>query len=67
MKSIPFVLYFGLLSSFLFLSSCSDNDDNETDSSATLEVQSAIDIPADANAVSVLLVRGRPPTTLFTA
>lgn len=47
MKSMPYVLYFGLLSSFLFLSSCGDSDDDETGGSTNLEVQTAEDIPAN--------------------
>ena len=65
MKSIPFALYFGLLSSFLFLSSCSDSDDDETGGSATLEVQTAKDIPADADAVSGPPGQGPPPNYTF--
>lgn len=65
MKSIPFALYFSLLSSFLFLSSCSDNDDGETGGSATLEVQTAADILADANAVSGPPGQGPPPNYTF--
>ena len=65
MKSIPFALYFGLLSSFLFLSSCSDNDEDKTGGSATLEVQTATDIPADANAVSGPPGQGPPPNYTF--
>lgn len=65
MKSIPFALYFGLLSSFLFLSSCSDNDDDETGGSTNLAVQTAEDVPADVNAVSGPPGQGPPPDYTF--
>ncbi len=65
MKSISFALYFGLLSSFLFLSSCSDNDNDEAGGSATLEVQNATDIPADTSAVSGPPGQGPLPNYTF--
>ena len=65
MKSIPFGLYFGLLSCLLFFGSCSDNDDDETGGSPNLEVQTAEDIPADADAVSGPPGQGPPPNYTF--
>jgi hypothetical protein len=67
MKSIPFplALYFGLLSSLLLLSGCSENDTDETGGTATLEVQIAEDIPADVNAVSGPPGQGPPPNYTF--
>ncbi len=65
MKSIPYTLYFGLLSSSLFLSACRDSDGDETGGSTNLEVQTAEDIPADADAVSGPPGQGPPPNYTF--
>ena len=65
MKRIPSFLYLGLLSGLLLLVGCSEEDRDETGGTATLAVQTAEDIPADADAVPGPPGQGPPPSYTF--
>ncbi len=50
MKRLPIFLYLGLLGSLLTFSGCDDDEGDISDGSTTVAVQTATDIPADADA-----------------
>jgi hypothetical protein len=65
MKRVPILFYPALLSGGLLTVGCSEDDPDASGGTAALEVQTAEDIPADANAVSGPPGQGPPPNYTF--